>query len=613
MTVRPELRLLRLVIPYRGLLALGLVMTLLASLFDGFTLVLLIPLLKHLFGTSGNLRAGSTQLESLVDRFIEPLVAGLTPGQAAARLGALLVLGLVLKNVLSYSSTQVSVRAQEGLVRDLRTRLFSHLLTLDLGFFQRTRGGQLISGIITEVDQTKTVITASLLSLFRNLVVVVVTLFILSQISLRLTLLTLAFVPFLVLTLQGLLRRLRGHARARAHDRGEITATVSERLGAIRLIRSYGEELREASLFGAQAERYRKRVIRTQRFSSLTSPVTEVFSGFLVILIIWAGTRPGLVGLAEPLAPQAIIVFLMAALKLTSPLKTIASFPAVMAVTLASAERIFDLLDQPPSETDRPGDEPARFERDIVFDRVSFRYGDGDPVLRDVSFTLGKGRVVALVGPSGAGKTTLADLLPRFHEPVTGQILMDGVPLARLNRRSLRSLLGVVSQDTVLLNDTVRANIAFGSPGATAEQVEAAADAANAAAFIAMLPQGYDTMLGERGTRLSGGQRQRIAIARALLRDPPILILDEATSALDTESERLVQQAIERLMRERTVLVIAHRLATVRDADEIVVLDAGRVMQRGSHEELLRAGGLYRRLYDLQFRGEEETVLEAEL
>ncbi len=610
--MRPEARLLRLITPYRGLLALGLVATMLASLFDGLTLVLLIPLLKHLFGTSGGLRAGSTQLESLMDRLVEPLVAGLTPGQVAARLVLLLVLTLVLKNVLSYASTQVSVRAQEGLVRDLRTRLFSHLLTLDLAFFQRTRGGQLISGIITEVDQTKTVITASLLSFFRSLMVVIVTLFILSQISLRLTLVTLVFVPFMVLGLQALLRRLRGHARARAHERGEITATVTERLGAIRLIRSYGEEARETSHFTSQAERYRKRVIRTQRFSSLTSPLTEVFSGFLVILIIWAGTKPGLVGLAAPLAPEAIIVFLMAALKLTSPLKTIASFPAVMAVTMASAERIFDLLDQPASEVDRPGDEPARFEREIVFDNVSFRYGDGDLVLRDVSFTLGKGRVVALVGPSGAGKTTLADLLPRFHDPTSGQVLMDGVPLTRLNRRSVRSLMGVVSQDTVLLNDTVRANIAYGSPGATAEQVKAAADAANAAAFITTLPQGYDTILGERGTRLSGGQRQRIAIARALLRDPPILILDEATSALDTESERLVQQAIERLMRERTVLVIAHRLTTVRDADEIVVLDAGRIIQRGSHEELLRAGGLYRRLYDLQFRG-EETVLGAEI
>ncbi len=612
MTVRTELRLLRLVIPYRGLLSLGLLTTFLASILDGFTLVILIPLLKHLFGTAGALRPGSTQLEALVSRVTEPLVAGLSNGQAAGRLVMVLVVGLLLKNALSYASSQISVGVQEGLVRDLRTRLFDHLLTLDLGYFQRTRAGQLISGMITEVDQTKTVITASLLSLFQNIVIVATTLVVLSQISLRLTLLTLACVPVMVLLLQSLLKRLRSHSRARTRERGEVTATIAERIGAVRLIRAYGEEARESARFASQATRYRKQVIRTQRFSSLTSPLTEVFSGFLVILIIWAGTRPALIGLGAPLAPEAIIVFLMAALKLTSPLKTISSYPAVMAVTLASAERVFEMLDEPSTEGDRPGEAAARFERDVVFDRVSFHYGQGDPVLSDVSFALPKGKVVALVGPSGAGKTTLADLLPRFHDPTGGQITMDGVPLTRLTRRSLRALMGVVSQDTVLLNDTVHANIAYGSPGAGREQVEAAAAAANAELFIAQLPQGYETLLGERGTRLSGGQRQRIAIARALLRDPPILILDEATSALDTESERLVQQAIDRLMAERTVLVIAHRLATVRDADEIVVLDAGRVIERGTHDQLFRTGGLYRRLYDLQFR-DQEPALAAEL
>ena len=609
--MRTELRLLRLTRPYRGPLALGLVTTFLASLLDGFTLIILIPLLKHLFGTTGALHAGSTQLEAFVTRLTEPLVAGVSAGQAAGRLVVLLVVGLLLKNALSYAASQISVGVQEGLVRDLRTRIFDHLLTLDLGYFQRTRAGALISSIITEVDQTKTVITASLLSLFQNVIVVATTLVVLSQISLRLTLLTLACVPVMVYLLQTLLKRLRRHSRARARERGEVTSTITERIGAVRLIRAYGEEARESARFASQASRYRRQVIRTQRFSSLTSPLTEVFSGFLVILIIWAGTRPSLIGLGGPLAPETIIVFLIAALKLTSPLKTISSYPAVMAVTLASAERVFEILDEPSAEVDRPGEEEARFEREVVFDGVSFRYGQGDLVLSEVSFSLQKGRVVALVGPSGAGKTTLADLLPRFHDPTAGSVTMDGVQLTRLSRRSLRALMGVVSQDTVLLNDTVLANIAYGSPGATRAQVEGAARAANADLFIAQLPQGYETLLGERGTRLSGGQRQRIAIARALLRDPPILVLDEATSALDTESERLVQQAIDRLMADRTVLVIAHRLATVRDADEIVVLEAGRVVQRGTHEQLFRSGGLYRRLYDLQFR-DQEPVLAAE-
>jgi subfamily B ATP-binding cassette protein MsbA len=594
--------------PYWGLLSAGIAVTFLASVLDGFVLVVLIPLLRNLFGTAGELQSGSTQLEALVDQMLAPLVAGLSPAEAAGRLVVVLVAGLLVKNTLSYLSSQITVRAQEGLVRDLRTRLFDHLLTLDLGFFQRTRAGQVISAMMTEVDQTKAVITASLVSLFQNLVVVAVTLVVLSQISMRLTLFTLAFVPLLVMLLQRLVRRLRRHARARSKERGEVTATVTERIGAIRLIRSYGEEAHESAGFDAQTNRYRKQVIRTQRFSSLTSPITEVFSGFLVILILWAATRPELLGLEAPLAPATIIVFLMAALRLTPPLKTISGFPTMMALALASAERIFQVLDEPSTEVDRPGEGEARFEREIAFDRVTFRYAAGEPVVSDVSFTIPKGTVVALVGPSGAGKTTLADLLPRFYDPTSGEIRLDDAPLTRLKRRSLRGLMGVVSQDTVLLNNTVFANIAYGSPGASRERVEAAAEAANAAGFIRQLPQGFDTVLGERGTRLSGGQRQRIAIARALLRDPPILILDEATSALDTESERLVQQAIDRLMRERTVLVIAHRLATVRDADEIVVLDDGRVVQRGTHDELYRAGGLYRRLHDLQFREDDAPV-----
>jgi subfamily B ATP-binding cassette protein MsbA len=595
--------------PYRVKFGLGLLSTFLASVLDALTLVLLVPLLKHLFGTAGSFSTGSSRLERVVDAVLAPLLAGTTAGGAAARIVGLLLMALLLKNAMAYLSNQLSIYLQEGVARDIRTRLFDHLLSLDLDFFQRTRGGQLIARMTGDVETAKTAVNAALASFFQNTVVILTTLAMLSSISWRLTLLILASAPILLVGIQQLLRRLQRHARAGAEEAGELAATVAERLGAIRLVRAYQGESREARRFAEQADRYRKRIIRTQRFALLTSPVSEVFGGVVVILVIWVGTSPLIAG--TQLTPQALIVFLAAALKMMSPLKSITQFPTMMALALASAERIFEVLDRPSAEREQPGEGTARFEREIRFDRVSFRYGSGDDVLRQVSFTIRRGEVVALVGPSGAGKTTLADLLPRFHDPTGGAILMDGVPGTASTRSSLRRIMGVVSQDTVVLNDTVRANISYGRPEASMEDIAQAARAANAEEFISALPQGYDTLLGERGTRLSGGQRQRIAIARALLKDPPILILDEATSALDTESERLVQEAIDRLMQDRTVLVIAHRLATVRHADRIVVLEAGRIVEQGTHQELFRAGRLYRRLYDMQFRDEMVEPREA--
>lgn len=606
--MQPARRLLALSAPWRGLLALALLCTFIASLLDGAILVILVPLLRFLFGSAGSLGSGNTPIEQFMDRMVAPLLAGASPGQALASMTMLLVSAYVLKNAFSYASSQLTVRVQEGLVATLRERLYRHLLQLPLAFFERTRTGMLTTALAGEADQAKGVVSASLVSLFKNVTLVLTTLAVLFTISWQLTLLALACAPPLVLGLRLVVRRLRRHARARSEERAQLNARSTERLSGIRLMRTLGMAEVEADAYGAQAQRYRKRVIRTQRFSSLTGPVSEAFSVGLIVLILYTATHPGLLGLSEPLPANAVLVFLAASLRLMSPLKSIAEFPAQWTTAMASVERVFALLDEPVSEVDPPNALKAGFTRELAYDHVRFSYREGEPVLQDVSFTVKPGEVVALVGPSGAGKTTLVDLLPRLHDPTSGWVLLDGVPTTACSRASVRALLAVVSQDTVLFHDTVHNNIVYGVPGASRAQVEAAARAANADEFINRLPQGYDTVLGERGTRLSGGQRQRVAIARALLRDAPILILDEATSALDAQSEQLVQAAIERLMADRTVLVIAHRLATVRSADFILVLDEGRIVQRGTHAELLAAGGLYRRLYDLQFRDAPEPA-----
>jgi subfamily B ATP-binding cassette protein MsbA len=588
--------------PYTPLFAATIAATVLASVFDGFTFVLLIPFLRALFGRPV-LPDEASGVERLLDGIVGPFLRAGDADAALRNVVIVLLVALVLKNVAAYAASLGSVAIQENVVRDLRVRLFRHLQTLPLAFFQRTKGGQLLARIVTDTDQAKTAVAAALASLLQNAVVIAVYAAILFSLSPRLTLLALALAPALVLLIRPVVARLRRRSRELAAERGELTSHVGEMLASVKLVRAYTAEAHQAQRFEELARRYRKRVIRAQRFSSLTSPLSEIFAGVVTVLILWVGTRLVLGGSAD-LRPEALITFLAVALRLLSPLKSVANYPAVMAGAVAAAERVYEVLDLAADEGDRPGEEagPARFARDIEYRGVSFAYEPDAPVLRDVDLHVRRGQIVALVGPSGAGKTTLLDLLPRFYEPTRGEILLDGVPITRYTRGSVRRLMGIVPQETFLLNDSVTANIAYGRADFSAAQIEAAARAANAHEFVAGLPEGYGTMLGERGTRLSGGQRQRIAIARALLRDPPILILDEATSALDTESERLVQEAVERLMQHRTVFVIAHRLATVQHADVIVVMSEGRVLERGTHAELHAADGLYRRLYNLQFR-----------
>jgi subfamily B ATP-binding cassette protein MsbA len=374
-------------------------------------------------------------------------------------------------------------------------------------------------------------------------------------------------------------------------------------------VKSFGAEEVEENRFAVASNRYANLTVRLTRISNLASPITEIIGTSIATALLWLGARQVLV--SHSMSGADLIAFLLYALRMLQPLKQLSQMPTTAQASLAAAERLFEVMDTPSEpQTDLGTRDSATFDHDVRFESVGFSYGDA-PVLSNISFSAAKGEVVALVGASGAGKSTLVDLIPRFYDVQTGAILIDGVDTREYRLPALRALTGIVSQDTVLFNDTVRNNVAYGTGLTyTDEQVEAAARAANAHAFISELPDGYATILGERGTRLSGGQRQRLAIARALLRDPPILILDEATSALDTESERLVQEAVDRLLRGRTVFVIAHRLSTIVHADQILVLERGEIIERGTHAELLAARGAYHRLYTLQF-GNLPTVSDS--
>jgi ATP-binding cassette, subfamily B, bacterial MsbA len=472
---------------------------------------------------------------------------------------------------------------------------------LPLSYFTRTKAGQILSRVLTDTAQTKQLITQIVTQSLQSGAVVISYVAALIAISWRLTLLALVVAPLLMLFLQPLLRKLRAGYRRIGNQHGEMTSVVQEVIGGIRLVKSFGAEGYEERRFLDASGKYSSAMVRVTRIAYLAQPITEVVGTVIAVALLWIGARQVLV--SHTLQPAQLIVFLTFVMRLLQPLKQLAQIPPTAQQSLAASERLFEVLDLPTeAQLDKGTRTTATFERTLAFENVSFAYNE-DPVLSDINFTAKRGEVIAIVGPSGAGKSTLVDLIPRFYEPTSGRILLDGVDTREMKLPALRSLTGIVSQDTVLFHDTVKSNIAYGNTERfTAEQIEAAARAANAHEFIARLPEGYDTILGERGARLSGGQRQRLAIARALLVDPPILILDEATSSLDTESERLVQQAIDRLLEGRTVFVIAHRLSTIEHADQILVLEDGRIVERGGHEQLLGRGGAYHRLHSMQFR-----------
>lgn len=592
-------RLFRYLGPFRGRFVLAFALSAFASTLDVFSFVLVIPLLQSLFGTGQVLGADSA---NLVERALEWAVGDLVRSGApldGLRNVCLLLLGaILLKNLALFGAKYIGIGIREGVERDIRQSVYSRLLELPMSFFHRARAGELITRVLNDPRQARQAASWILLEVFRRLSSATVYLVTLLLLSWRLTLVAAVLAPVLAITLAPVVRRLRSGAR-RAYDRqGDLISMLQESVSGIRLIKSTGAEAYERARFVASSRAYSGRMTKTEGLAQMASPLSEVLSSVAAVLLIWLGARMVLVD--GSMAPEAFIAFITIALQLVSPLKALADFPAQLQLSLAAAERAFEVFDEP-DEPDS-GTRPVRdLSAGIEFDSVSFAYESDRPVLNDVDLTIAAGETLALVGHSGAGKSTFVDLLPRFMDPTRGRILLDGHDLRDYRLDQLRSLYGIVSQETVIFNDTVSANIAFGAGEQYSRaQIESAARAAHALDFIEAMPGGLEARLGDRGVRLSGGQRQRIGIARAVLRDPPILILDEATSALDSESEQAIQEALATLLRGRTVFVIAHRLSTILDADRIVVLDEGRVVEQGRHADLYSAGGTYRRLHDLQ-------------
>ncbi|HUP20803.1 MAG TPA: ABC transporter ATP-binding protein, partial [Gemmatimonadota bacterium] len=490
--------------------------------------------------------------------------------------------------------------AIERSLRDLRIQLFSHLQALSFRWYQKTRAGQLMSILANDTQLLPLTLRTGFFRVGRNVLEAAITILILLAISWRLTLIAVAILPPIMFVVVRIARKLRRVNRERLAAFGDVASALQENVAGIRIVKAFGAEDYERERFARENRRHYRNVVRVQKYALLGSPVSEFLLAGAVVAVLYIGGRMILV--EGTLEPEPFIVFIAAALKLSSPIKYLSKVNEDVQPGLAACDRIFGVLDTVPEVVEAPDAAPVDgFDDAIRYENVSFSYHTGDgPVLEGIDLTIRRGEVVALVGPSGGGKSTLVDLLPRFYDPQAGRILFDGRDLRELALAGLRGQMGFVTQEVILFHDTVAANIAYGETPEPARLREAAA-AANALEFIEAMPAGFDTLVGERGIRLSGGQRQRLAIARAIYRNPPILVFDEATSSLDAESEQLVQQAIARLMENRTVIVIAHRLSTVHRADRIVVIDRGRVVEQGRHEELLAKGGRYRRLYELQF------------
>lgn len=492
----------------------------------------------------------------------------------------------------------------QKIVNDIREALYRHLQKLSLSYFDKRKTGNIMSNLTNDVTALQTAIAGNLISFVQEAIILIGSLGSMLLLYWKLTLLTLVIVPLVVFTIRFFGSRLRGAGHRVQGKMADITALLEESVSGIRIIRSFNREEFEIERFMEQNDSNFWALMSTVRLTALLTPFIQFFAAIAVTAIIWYG---GMSVIDGEMTAGSLIAFLIYAINLANPVRRISEIYGDIQKSLAAADRVFETLDTEPDVKEKPDAiELPKVQGEICFNHVNFSYDEDHPALIDFNLDVKPGEVVALVGPSGAGKSTVTNLLPRFYDVTDGSITIDGTDIRDVTFSSLRQQIGLVPQETMLFNASIRENILYGRLDATDEEIELAAKAANAEEFILQLPQGYDTLVGDRGNSLSGGQRQRIAIARAILKDPRILILDEATSALDTESEKIVQVALERLMEGRTSIVIAHRLSTIRDADKIVVIDHGRIVEEGTHTGLLNKGGLYAHLHAVQFNEKAE-------